>query len=63
MASRTYYNTAVVIFSAIAAVHFLRVVYGWEAVIGGWPVPMWISWLAVIIAGLMAWHGWRLGRK
>lgn len=63
MKVKTYTMVAAIIFSLITFVHLLRVLIGWEGVIGGWQIPMWLSWLAVIIAGAMAYKGFQLSRK
>ena len=49
-----YYHLVVgSIFSLIAVLHLFRLLYGWEAVIGGWMVPMWLSWVAVLVPGYL----------
>lgn len=63
MNQKTFSLTAGAIFTAIAVLHLLRLFFGWEAIIGGWPVPTWISWLALVIAGYLAFEGIRFGRK
>lgn len=50
------------IFSVITALHLLRIVYGWNAVIGGWTVPLWLSWAAVILGVFFAYHAFRLSK-
>ena len=60
---KTYFLVTGVIFLAIAVLHALRLVYGWEAVIGGWAVPMWFSWLGVVITLFLAFQGFRLRMK
>ena len=60
---KTYFPVTAVIFLAIAVLHALRLVYGWEAVIGGWAVPMWFSWLGVIIALFLSFQGFSLRMK
>ena len=49
-----------IIFFLIAFLHLLRLVYGWEAAIGGWSVPQWVSVVALVIAGYLAYEGFRL---
>jgi hypothetical protein len=61
MDQRTYVRLTGVIFLLIAVLHLLRILYGWSAVIGGWVVPGWFSWVALIIAAYLAW--WGLSRK
>lgn len=46
--------TSALIFSAGAVGHGLRLVRGFEIAIGGVVVPIWLSYLGVIIAALLA---------
>jgi len=57
MSQKTYYCATGTIFLIIAVLHLYRVVRGWEASIGGWPVPLWLSWVAVAVAGCLAYNG------
>jgi hypothetical protein len=43
--------------SARGLLHLLRIVLGWEAVVGGWSIPMWFSWVAMIVTVVLAYHG------
>ncbi len=52
-----------VFFLMIAVLHLLRLVFSWEAVIGGWTVPLWLSVVAFVIAGYLAYEGFRLSKK
>ncbi len=54
MNQKTFTATAGVVFSIVAALHALRLLLGWEAMIGGWAVPMWLSWVALAAAGYLA---------
>jgi len=63
MGRSTFTLVAAVIFAAIAVLHAIRIFYGWEAVIGGWAVPMWFSWVALVVSGYLAWNGWQLAQK
>jgi len=46
---RTYLICSGVIFGAVAFVHLLRIVNSWSLMIGSWSVPIWISWLGVLL--------------
>ena len=59
MNRKSYFLATAVLFSVICLLQLARIVLGWEAVIGGWSVPMWISWLAVAITGALAYFGYR----
>jgi len=63
MTRERYLLVAAIIFSAVALAHAARIVFGWGAVIDGWSVPMWISWAAAAVTGVLAYHGFRLRRK
>jgi len=51
------------VFSATGLLHLVRIVLGWEAVIGGWFVPIWLSWLAPVVMAALAFVGFYYGRK
>lgn len=61
MTSRMYAAITGFIFLVIAIVHLLRIVFGWQAVIEGRALPMWASWIALFVAGYLAYQGFRLG--
>lgn len=54
MNQKTFYLVVGSIFSLIALLHLLRLLRGWEAVIGGWSVPMWFSGVALAVAAILA---------
>lgn len=60
MRQKTFTRTAGVIFAVIAVLHLLRILLGWEAVIGGWHVPVWLSWLALALSGFLAYTAFKL---
>lgn len=60
MTLKIYYKTVSVAFGVIMLVHLARVTGEWEAFIGSWPVPMWVSWAAVFIAGYLAVRGFQI---
>lgn len=59
MNNNTYRKTTGLVFAAITIIHALRLFYGWEAFIGGWTMPFWLSWFAVFFAGWLALSGLR----
>jgi len=40
----------------------LRLLFGWEAVIGGWQVPFWVSWVGIAVAGSLGYTAFTLGK-
>jgi Mn2+/Fe2+ NRAMP family transporter len=63
MSRRAYLLVSAVIFSLVALLYLARIVFGWSAVIGGWSVPMWLSWVGIIVAGALAYFGFILARQ
>ena len=63
MKSETYFTISGFIFLAIALLHALRLYFGWESVIGGVLLPLWVSWIAVIVAGVLAYSALQLAEK
>ncbi len=62
MNHKTYMKASTAIFGFLALLHLARVLFGWDAVVGGWDVPMWVSWVAVLGAGFLAYSGYKLQR-
>ncbi len=54
---------ASVVFGLIALVHLVRAVLQWQASIGTFSVPVWLSYVAVIVAGYLAWNMYDAGKK
>ena len=62
MNRRSYCLATAIVFLVVGVVHLLRIVLGWEAAIGGWAVPMWVSWLALIASAVLAYFGFTHAR-
>ncbi len=54
MTQRTFNLIAGNTFLVIALLHALRLVFHWEAVIGGWTVPVGLSWVALCLSGFLS---------
>jgi hypothetical protein len=63
MSQKTFSLVAGLIFLVMTALHILRLAIGWHVVFAGWTIPMWVSWIAVPIAGFLAFEGLRLSRR
>lgn len=46
---------AAVIFGLIAVLHLLRSIFSWTARISNFDVPLWLSYIVVVVAGYLAW--------
>jgi len=54
MDQRTYNIVTATLFLIIAVLHLLRVILGWPARIDGLDIPLWASWLAILVTGGLA---------
>ncbi len=63
MDQKTYFLTTAIIFLIITVLHVLRLTLGWSAVIGGWEIPIWLSWIALILAGYLSYKGLKFSGK
>lgn len=63
MRHRTFTTIAGVVFGIIAALHALRLLSGWEATIGDWRVPFWVSWMAIGVFGWLTYAAWTIKKK
>ena len=54
---------AAVIFIIVAIGHLLRIVYASDVSLGGWAVPMWISYIGCVVPVIIAVMLWREAGK
>lgn len=59
MNSKTFIAFSTAIFAIIALGHLTRVIYTWDVTIEGFAVPVWVSGIVVLIAGIMVTNGLR----
>jgi hypothetical protein len=63
MSQKTFSRVAGLIFLLIAVMHGLRLALKWQVVLNGWTIPMWVSWVALVVAGFLASESLKLGRR
>jgi uncharacterized membrane protein len=62
MAQRTFSLITAVLFFLIALLHAARLLRGWQVTIEGAVVPIWISWIGLVIAAYLAYQGFLLSK-
>ena len=50
---RAYIQVTGVVFGVVALAHVVRLVLDWPVQVAGWVVPIWISWIGILIAGAL----------
>jgi hypothetical protein len=63
MSQKTFCLIATVIFLVVGLMHALRLFFGWHAELNDWVVPMWVSWVGLVIGLYLASEGIGLARK
>jgi hypothetical protein len=63
MDQRKFCIVAAAVFALVALVHLLRILMNWPIVIGTWSVPMWLSWIGLIVAGGLSVFGFRVAAR
>ncbi|HYX47150.1 MAG TPA: hypothetical protein VE820_10070 [Sphingomicrobium sp.] len=53
--SRPFTWIAAAIFALIAIIHIVRVVTHFRVVIGSHHIPMWVSYLGIVVAAMLSW--------
>jgi len=61
MTQKNYFLITGIVFLIVALVHLLRILQGWGIVIDEMAIPMWVSWAGLVIPGILAYYGLRLG--
>jgi len=56
---KPFTTIAVALFTLMAIVHLLRLVFGWEVVVTGYVIPVWWSAIGLVVAGGLALMVWR----
>ena len=62
MSAVSYARLAAVVFAIVSILQLARAAVGWPITIGTVEVPVWASWLACVLAGVLAWLGFSAPR-
>jgi len=60
MTMRHFHSVVAVIFLVLGIGHFIRVMNGVPASVGAWEVPLWISWVVVVVALYLSYTAMKL---
>jgi len=62
MNASSYARLAAIVFAIVAILQLARAVAGWPIAIGTVEAPVWASWVACVVAGILAWLGFSASR-
>lgn len=63
LSAKTFLQLVGTIFAVIGTLHLLRLFTGWQVVLVGWTVPLWISLFGVAIAWFLAYNAFSLAKR
>ena len=63
MKQKNFLITAGSIFGIVSVLHLWRSVLSLPMVVGNWNVPLWISYIAVIVLWIMSYSAFKLAKK
>jgi hypothetical protein len=63
LSKNTFALLAGTVFLIVAVTHALRLVFKWELIVAGWQVPMWVSAVAIVAAGYLAYEGFQMRKR
>jgi hypothetical protein len=60
---KPFTSIAIVVFSLVSLLQLLRIVLGWDIIVNGIVVPLWVSIIACLVAAGLAFMLWRESRS
>jgi len=59
---KPFTRIAIVVFAVVSILHLARLIVGWEVLINGVAIPLWLSAIGFVVAGALAAMLWRESR-
>ena len=63
MTLKIYSTISGLIFGIVSLMHLLRLLNEWTLQLGPLVAPVWMSWLGMVVAGMLSFWGFRLSRN
>jgi len=63
MKNKNYLYTVGLVFLSVMIVHILRIGNEWRVLIGDFTMPIWASYFGVVLAGILSYFGFVLGKR
>jgi hypothetical protein len=62
MTKNNFVSIAAFVFLGVGIIHGLRLMYDWGVMVGQVVVPMWVSWVAVLLCAYLTFQGFKMAR-
>jgi len=63
MTAENYSRLAGLIFAIVAVLQLARALSSWPLNVGTISIPLWASWVACVVAAVLAWLGYDASRR
>lgn len=63
MQQKTFTRAVSYLLLLVSLAHLARIIWGWEVSIQDWTVPVWFSYVAVVVAGILSFQGLKFSGK
>jgi uncharacterized membrane protein YhaH (DUF805 family) len=63
MKRKDFFVFAGIVFGTAAILHLIRSIMQWDLVLNNFPVPFWLSWLLVVVAGFLCFWSFKLWKE
>jgi hypothetical protein len=63
MTAKNYSRLAGLIFAIVAVLQLAHALSGWPLSVGTISIPVWASWVACVVAAVLAWAGYDVSRR
>jgi len=60
MSIRIYALISAIFFAVVAVAHLARIVWQWNVTVDSYLVPMWMSVVGIVVAGVLSFLGFRV---
>ena len=63
MELKTFFLFVGIIFTIVGILHLLRAVFSWSLQVGTFNIPLWTSWVAVVILAYLSYTAFKFSKK
>lgn len=60
---KLYCQITGIIFFVVGSAHLLRLLMSWSVVLNGYTLPLWVSYLGVLVAWFLAYNAFQFAKK
>ena len=63
MKESLYFKITGIIFLIIFILHLIRLIYKWDVQFNNIIIPLWVSWMFLVISGYLVFSAFKLSKK